>query len=767
MNRRDPSGALVALVHLALGALYFGPAFLTAGIVLPAELLHPIYPWGAYFRLHANHNRELTDVILQFHPWFLEWSGRLLSGELPLWCPEIGLGLPASARAISAPFFPLTGLALLGSRAGWNLLLLLRLVLAGTTSFFWLREVGRSREASLLGSIAFAYSLPFVTWLPWPHANVQALLPLLLLAAHRLALRGGPRPVALFASTLALMHLGGHPESVFLGTSAAVLVFLFAARSSIHRKVTGLVAAGILGTLAASVQLIPFLEYLGRSRVVHDAAREAVSLPRSRLLTWVVPDFFGREMNGSLWVSGHGFLDFGAFAGVSVLSLGLAGLVLARRRIPHGLVVAGALSVGLAYGLPVIRGLSKLPLLDVTMTHRSLPIAAAAVATLGAFGWDRLRALARRRRARLPLATLLFPGAVAAVAVLAVVVAWAAVPGARPHLGETAVHGALVAALLAPLPWLCLAVHGRLRILGAAVVVTADLWAASFGWLGSVPRELVWMKTGVTDFLSTRREEGRVLPLGWTMPPNTNLPYGVRSVLGYDAVDLDDQAAFLRELGGYVGHGLYSTVFPERLSNVRVAELSSLRFYLEDPLQPRKDTPEFSTRTGFALRVVYDAPDGRIYELPSARPTAWFTGLVVPDPGFRRFAALLKRKDAAVVERAFLDMAAAPPGGGAAGTARVTSRRANRLEVEGDATGPGVLVVSEGWYPGWTAKVNGHEALLLRANGVLRAVAVPGGRSHVVLTYRPMSYVIGAALSVLGLVVIVLLVRGRSRPLGK
>ena len=48
---------------------------------------------------------------------------------------------------------------------------------------------------------------------------------------------------------------------------------------------------------------------------------------------------------------------------------------------------------------------------------------------------------------------------------------------------------------------------------------------------------------------------------------------------------------------------------------------------------------------------------------------------------------------------------------------------------------PGILVVSEVYYPDWKATVNGQPAKLLRANHVLRAVALPAGTHEVVFRY--------------------------------
>jgi hypothetical protein len=77
---------------------------------------------------------------------------------------------------------------------------------------------------------------------------------------------------------------------------------------------------------------------------------------------------------------------------------------------------------------------------------------------------------------------------------------------------------------------------------------------------------------------------------------------------------------------------------------------------------------------------------------------------------------------------------------------------------------PTLLVLSEPYYPGWQATLNGEPAPLLRADYLLRAVLLSAGETKVELTFRPLSFTVGAIASSLTLVVVstLLLVRRKA-----
>ncbi len=76
------------------------------------------------------------------------------------------------------------------------------------------------------------------------------------------------------------------------------------------------------------------------------------------------------------------------------------------------------------------------------------------------------------------------------------------------------------------------------------------------------------------------------------------------------------------------------------------------------------------------------------------------------------------------------------------------------MQFEVTAPEAGWLVISEFWYPGWAATVNGTASPIEQVNGALRAVAVPAGRSVVALAYWPASCAWGLVGFAVGIVLL-------------
>src|SRR5262249_9582685 len=92
-----------------------------------------------------------------------------------------------------------------------------------------------------------------------------------------------------------------------------------------------------------------------------------------------------------------------------------------------------------------------------------------------------------------------------------------------------------------------------------------------------------------------------------------------------------------------------------------------------------------------------------------------------------------------------------------ADAARFVRNDPEELVVEVDAPAHGFLVLSDQYFPGWFARVNGQAVPIQRANYAFRLVEVPAGRSTVEFRSAPRSLRRGACLSLAGAVLAVIL----------
>ncbi len=79
----------------------------------------------------------------------------------------------------------------------------------------------------------------------------------------------------------------------------------------------------------------------------------------------------------------------------------------------------------------------------------------------------------------------------------------------------------------------------------------------------------------------------------------------------------------------------------------------------------------------------------------------------------------------------------------------------NTISLTVSTPADGYLVLSEVYYPGWQATVDGQPAPILRANYAFRAVRLGPGHHTVVMSFSPPSWYIGLAVS--GLTVLCLI----------
>jgi hypothetical protein len=88
----------------------------------------------------------------------------------------------------------------------------------------------------------------------------------------------------------------------------------------------------------------------------------------------------------------------------------------------------------------------------------------------------------------------------------------------------------------------------------------------------------------------------------------------------------------------------------------------------------------------------------------------------------------------------------------APGVATITSYRLNAITLDVQAPADGFLLLSEVFYPGWNAYVDGAPGLCLRADWCLRVIPLRAGSHKVEVRFEPGSFATGAGISIATLV---------------
>jgi hypothetical protein len=498
--------------------------------------------------------------------------------------------------------------------------------------------------------------------------------------------------------------------------------------------------AFLVGAGLASVQLLGTLEY--SHLILRQKETYAVVLANKVhagfLATGLIPDYFGNPVDHNFRYVAFLYTSDVFYAGVFAIPLAVAGAFHRNRRASlfFGLLVV--IGLGDAFGTPLLH------LLFVTVPglarfgapNRILILADVGLAGLAALGLDAI--IAHQRWA--VRATLVTSGLV--LAALGVMTATRlGTPVAAGYVTGRGVRAIVLVAAGAALVSCLRRFPRQAGALAAAlvVVVGTDLWLFGFPYHPFQNDEPVLTSDPPLEYLASvpGPRPRYAQASAFVLTPNASMVFGLYSLHGYDPLIPGTFSELLALLGPelpFLAHGNAVFPVPDRPTEPPALDLLGVRSLTSPSGHVVPGTLAYTGRFS-----VYDEPQAFP---PAFVATCWST---LPDAG------ALARMQAMSAAELRSTVVLAPGAGNGAGNpgappatctpgpdATVDRYRAQDVSASVGPSNPGgLLVLSDQWYPGWTATVDGRPAAILRGDVALRAVALSPGAHRIRFRYQP------------------------------
>jgi len=711
---------------------------------------------------------------------FREFGASMLKAAhgFPQWNPYIFGGMPYVAAMHGDIFYPTFLLRLImptDVAMTWSFMI--HIFLAGLFTYYFVRSSGFGFFPALFAGVAYMMSGPLASLVSPGHDGklyVSALFPLTLWLLT-LSVRDGRRwSWGALAFVVGLAVLSPHPQLLqylLLASAAFTLHLGISARRcgdltkrDVAIRLLMALGAVVIGLLMGAIQYLPVREYVSWSPRAGGLADYATAIsygwPIREVFDAYLPQFTG--MIDGYWGENaiHLHSDY-----IGALALLLAGASFSRigRDPRKGFLIFWAVTIVIAF-LWALGGdtpFYRIPyaIIPGTKYFRAPAtvffVGMMGISVLAAAGVERV--LTRAVGYKYLFAWFGFALLVAGLGISGILTDFAQalaademIDAVNANAGQV-IFGALRSFGFVALAVVAIAIYkkGKLSIgiVGWAIACLAavDSWTImKHYWIFSPPASVTYKSNEAIDRIKADPKPSRVLVMELEDVPVRDVDleadglmiHGVRGVLGYHG----------NQLGRYNDLLDKNASFQEVL-NPRIWQLLNIRYLLTNTAAAAQAFPGAQA----VLGPVKDAAgtDVYLYSMPGDNDYSWVTPAIVKGDdesvkttlmhrAFDLRSAALFASDAPVDGASSLEVLPIP----LPLKASVSHYEPGKVSITLSDRAPrgSALVVSENYYPGWHATVDGQPAAVGRADYVLTGVQLPEGARNVELWFDNDTY---------------------------
>jgi len=719
----------------------------------------PVFTGGVFY---------LDDIESQYFPMRHFQHKMASAGKIFMWNPFIFSGTPYLADIQTALFYPVNWIYFLFNPArGIVYYILIHYFLAGFFTFLFLRKLDFERFACLAGAVFYAFSGFMV--LHTIHLNIiagYALIPLALLSVHDLTRKNNLISSSLLGLVLGVNILAGAPQmSLF---TYIIVFFYFIGQLSLKdlfqrsqiRLVGFFVLAVIVSVLLSSIQLVPTFEFYRhtfRGESINFTDATSGSLALKDMLLFVAPDYMGHPLATKSF-SGHTYYWEECFyVGIFPIILTFIGIFITPLREKRRLwifLLIGALGFLLALGKNTPIYLLCYKFIPFFKSFRApirfLLFPLISMTYFITLAIDQLPDIYTGIDKKLKNITLVVLS-VMTVITIALLLLLLKIPNIPSRTGFVFFMITGFAGILIILLSLYGALRGNTVRLIAIALLAVSAFSFGLTWNPTAPGDYYEKRTAVFAPLKNKFPPARVHyypPLEFKDTLNLPSTENLSNIVGYNPLVLSRYLEFL----------IYSD-FKIPIDNKLKRSLARNGNIFGIQKIDNKMIELLNLTINFRVFNVKRNLAGEAKPIPERLPRAFIaSGYRVIKDKMKTLETLRSpdfdyRKEILLPEEPVLKGFNQPPRGDSITSPddrgiQFIEYTPDRIKIHVNSAKSCWLFLSEIYYPGWKANVDGKERGVFRANHTFRAIPLKPGEREVELYFKPDSVKIGALISV-------------------